>query len=71
MNGRPTKLCIEDQALLCLSYWRKYRILFHVATSYDVSEPAVSRISRHIEDCLIQSNLFNLPKKLPEAESIH
>ncbi|MBF7694254.1 transposase family protein [Acinetobacter pollinis] len=31
-KGRPPKLCLEDQVLLCLSYWREYRTLFHVAT---------------------------------------
>ncbi|MGE8562128.1 MAG: hypothetical protein ACN6NJ_14500, partial [Acinetobacter sp.] len=25
---------------------------------------------RHVEDCLIQSNLFNLPKDLPEGKGI-
>ena len=69
-KGRPPKLSLEDQVLLCLSYWREYRTLFHVATSYGVSEPTASRIVRHVEDCLIQSNLFNLPKDLPEGESI-
>ena len=69
-TGRPSKLSIEDQVLLCLSYWREYRTLFHVATSYGVSEPTASRIVRHVEDCLIQSNLFNLPKNLPEGEGI-
>ena len=24
----------------------------------------------HVEDCLIQSNLFNLPKRLPKGEGI-
>ena len=70
VKGRPPKLCIEDQILLCLSYWREYRTLFHVATSYGVSEPTASRIVRHVEDCLIKSNLFNLPKHLPEGEGI-
>ncbi|TCB50295.1 transposase family protein [Acinetobacter terrestris] len=69
-KGRPTKLSIEDQILLCLSYWREYRTLFHVATSYGVSEPTASRIVRHVEDCLIKSNLFNLPKNLPKGEGI-
>ncbi|WOE30901.1 MULTISPECIES: transposase family protein [unclassified Acinetobacter] len=69
-KGRPPKLSIEDQILLCLSYWREYRTLFHVATSYGVSEPTASRIVRHVEDCLIKSNLFNLPKHLPEGEGI-
>ena len=44
--------------------------MFHVATSYGVAEPTASRIVRHVEDCLIQSNLFNLPKNLPEGEGI-
>ena len=69
-KGRPPKLSVEDQVLLCLSYWREYRTLFHVATSYGVSEPTASRIVRHVEDCLIKSNLFNLPKNLPEGEGI-
>ena len=69
-KGRPSKLSIEDQILLCLSYWREYRTLFHVATSYGVSEPTASRIFRHVEDNLIKSNLFNLPKNLPEGEGI-
>ncbi|WP_445346786.1 helix-turn-helix domain-containing protein [Acinetobacter bohemicus] len=65
-QGRPPRLSVEDQVLLCLSYWREYRTLFHVATSYGVSEPTTSRIVRHVEDCLIKSNLFNLQKNLPE-----
>ena len=69
-TGRPAKLSLEDQVLLSLSYWREYRTLFHVATSYGVSEPTASRIVRHVKDCLMQSNLFNLPKNLPEGEGI-
>lgn len=69
-KGRSPKLSVEDQVLLCLSYWREYRTLFHVAKSYGVSEPTASRIVRYVEDCLIQSKLFNLPKNLPEGEGI-
>ena len=69
-QGRPPRLSVEDQVLLCLSYWREYRTLFHVATSYGVSEPTASRIVHHVEDCLIKSNLFNLQKNLPENEGI-
>ncbi|WP_373686352.1 transposase family protein [Acinetobacter sp. YH12096] len=39
--------------LLGLSYWREYCTLFHVATSYGISEPTASRIVRHSGDCLI------------------
>ena len=69
-KGRPPKLCLEDQVLLCLSYWREYRTLFHVAASYGVSEPTASRIVRQVEDTLIQSGLFNLPKELPQGDGI-
>ena len=69
-KGRPAKLCIEDQVLLCLSYWREYRTLFHIATSYAVSEPTASRIVRQVENTLIRSGLFNLPKDIPEGEGI-
>ncbi|WP_180013756.1 transposase family protein, partial [Acinetobacter sp. YH16031] len=55
---------------MCYRGKREYRTLFHVAKSYGVSEPTASRIVRHVEDCLIRSNLFNLPKDLPEGEGI-
>lgn len=42
----------------------------HVATRYGVSKSIASRIVHHVEDCLIQSNLFNLTKSLPEGEGI-
>lgn len=38
-QGIPMKLSVEDQVLLCLSYWQEYRTLFHVATSHGVLEP--------------------------------
>ena len=59
---------LEDQLLLSLNYWREYRTLFHVGVSYGVSEPTASRIVRHVEDCLVKSNLFNLNKKIPKGE---
>jgi hypothetical protein len=70
-KGRSTKLSIEDQILLCLSYWREYRTyIIHVAISYGVSEPAALIIVRHVEDCLIKFNLFNISKNLPKGEGI-
>ncbi|WP_167561096.1 transposase family protein [Acinetobacter soli] len=69
-KGRPPKLCLENQVLLCLSYWREYLTLFHVATSYGVSERTAPIIVPQVEDTLIQSGLFNLPKDIPEGEGI-
>ena len=44
--------------------------LIHVSTNYAVSEPTASRIVRQVEDTLIRSGLFNLPKDIPEGEGI-
>ena len=70
VKGRPCILALEDQLLLCLSYWREYRTLFHIGMTYGVSEPTASRIVLHVEYCLIKSNLFNLQKKLPKGEGV-
>ena len=69
-KGRPFKLSYEEQLLLCLEYWREYRTLFHIATSYGVSEPTASRTVRWIEDILIKSKQFHLPKRLPQGSAV-
>lgn len=70
VKGRPCKLDLEDQLLLCLNYWREYRTLFHVGMTYGVSEATASRIVRHVEDFLINSNLFNLNKKYLKVQAL-
>lgn len=61
--GRPSKLMLEDQLLLTLSYWREYRTQFHVAASYGVHETTATRIIGKVEDVLIASGRFSLPSK--------
>ena len=58
--GRPSKLSLPDQLLLALSYWREYRILFHVAADYGLHESTASRIVTRVEDALIGSGRFAL-----------
>ncbi len=67
--GRPSKLCLEDKLLLTLSYWREYRTQFHIAASYGVHESSANRIITHIEDVLIKSKVFSLPKRREVTES--
>ena len=69
--GRPAKLCREDQLLLALMYWREYRSLAHIAATYHVSEPTVSRTIVRVENTLIQSGQFSLigKKALLEPQS--
>ena len=67
LRGRPTKLAIEEQLLLTLSYWREYRTLFHTAMGFGIHESSACRIIQKIENILIKSDLFHLPKKLPRG----
>lgn len=69
-TGRPPKLSVEDQVLLTLEYWREYRTLFHLATSWGLHESNVCRIIRRVEDILTKSRAFKLPgkKKLQLAD---
>ena len=62
-SGRPPLLCIEDQVLLTFEYWREYRTQFHIANSWNLSEPTVCRIIRKIEDILKRCSDFRLPGK--------
>lgn len=68
--GRPCKLCLADQLLLTLMYWREYRTMFHIAQTYGVSEPTVHRTIGKIERALMASGQFRLPgkKTLLDAE---
>lgn len=59
-TGRPSKVSVEDQILMTLTYWREYRTYFHIGTSLGVDETTALRIIRKVEDILIQSGLFNL-----------
>lgn len=61
--GRPCKLCLEDQLLLTLMYWREYRSLLQIALAYGVSEPTAHRTIRKIETALLHSGHFALPGK--------
>ncbi len=67
--GRTSKLCLEDQLLLALSYWREYRTQFHIAASYGVHESTANRIITKVEDVLMASGKFSLPKRRDVAET--
>ena len=61
--GRPPKLCCEDRLLMTLMYWREYRTYVHIAQTYGLSESAVCRTVRAVEDALVRSGEFALPGK--------
>ncbi len=62
--GRPQKLSYEDQVLMTLEYLREYRTYFHVANDYGISESNCYKIIKKVEDILINSKEFKLPKRL-------
>jgi len=64
ISGRPQKLSYEDQVLMTLEYLREYRTYFHVALDYGISESNCYKIIKKIEDILINSKEFKLPKRL-------
>ena len=64
-SGRPSALSLEEQILLSLTYWREYRTLYHISIDFGIHESSASRIIRKVEDVLVDSGKFELPKKLP------
>ena len=62
-RSRPFKLCVEDQVLLTLMYYREYRTQFHIGGTYQISESAVSRTIKRIEDIVMKTDGFKLPGK--------
>lgn len=63
IKGRTPKLSPEDRVLLTLEYWREYRTMFHLGTSWGISESSVSRIITRVEDILAGGKEFALPGK--------
>lgn len=52
-----------------MSYWREYRTQFHIVASYGIHESSANRIIRRVENLLIQSGRFKLPKKREVQET--
>ena len=67
--GRSSKLSLADKLLLALSYWREYRTQFHIAASYGVHESTANRIITKVEDVLMASGKFSLPKRREVEEN--
>ena len=62
-EGRPKKLSVEERLLMTLEYLREYRTYFHIAKSYDVAESVCYENIKKIENILIKSKKFSLPKR--------
>ncbi len=60
-RGRTPALCLADQLVLTLSFWREYRTHFHLSEDWGVDESTVRRTIERVEDALIRSGEFSLP----------
>jgi len=60
-RGRTPALCLEDQLVLTLSFWREYRTHFHLSEDWGVDESTLRRSIERVEDALITSGDFSLP----------
>lgn len=62
-GGKPNKLIMEDRLLLTLEYLREYRTYYHISKSWNISESACYRNIIWVENILIKSKEFSLPKR--------
>ena len=62
-GGRPKKLSVENRLLMTLEYLREYRTYFHIAQNYGVAESVCYENIKAIENILIKSKKFSLPKR--------
>jgi len=62
-SGRPKKLSVENRLLMTLEYLREYRTYFHISQNYGVAESVCYENIKEIENILIKSKKFSLPKK--------
>ena len=67
----PNKLCIEDQILMMLMYYREYRTQFHIGETYGLHESNVGKNITRIEKILKKSKQFQLPGKAKLAGTNH
>jgi hypothetical protein len=70
-RSHPYKLCIEDQVLMLLMYYREYRTQFHIGETYGMHESNVGKNIRRIEKILKKCKKFSLPGKERLAGTNH
>jgi hypothetical protein len=69
LGGKPNKLVMEERLVMWLEYMREYRTYFHTGASWGISESACFRNCVWIEDTLIESKEFSLPKRTAPLKS--
>ena len=62
-SRRPHSLHLADKLLLTLNYLSCYRTQIKLSANYNLAESTVNRTIEKVENALIQSRIFALPKK--------
>lgn len=62
-GGRPPRMSEVEKLCCALSYWREYRTMRNIAYDRGVAASLVCDAVKWVEDTLIKSGLFSLPKK--------
>lgn len=68
-HGRTRKLCIEDNLLMMLEYYKEYRTFECIGASYGLTKSTTRKAIMWVEETLLKSGIFNLPgKKVLQTE---
>jgi len=62
-GGHPPKLSVLDRLVIMLSYYRDYRTMENIAFEYGVAKSTICECIKWVENILIKSEEFSLPKK--------
>ena len=62
-GGHPPKLSVLDRLVIMLSYYRDYRTMENIAFEYGVAKSTICECVKWVENILIKSKEFSLPKK--------
>lgn len=62
-SGRPHRLSLPDQLLLTLNYLRCYKTQIQLSADYNLAESNVNRTIVKVENALMRSGRFSLPKR--------
>ena len=62
-SGRPHSLSFENQLLMTLNYVRSYMTQIELSADFGLAESNVNRTIQKVENALIRSRVFALPKR--------
>ena len=62
-SGRPHSLSFENQLLMTLNYLRSYMTQIELSADFGLAESNVNRTIQKVENALIRSRVFALPKR--------